>query len=70
MAVPIKKGNLEPHEDGYNYYLSELHVTIECSFGVLVNRWSLLRRTLCFNLETLPIGNLWSKNILVEDRFS
>ena len=53
MSVPIKKGKLEPHEDGYNYYLSQLRVTIECSFGVLVNRWSLLRRPLCFKLERI-----------------
>ena len=51
MAVPIKKGRLEPYEDGYNYYLSQLSVTIECTFGVLVNRWSILRRPLSVNLE-------------------
>ena len=29
MSVPIKKKKLEPHEDGYNYYLSQILVTIE-----------------------------------------
>ena len=53
MAVPIKKGKLQPYEDGYNCYLSQLRVTIECAFGVLVNRWSILRRPLCFNLERI-----------------
>ena len=56
MAVPIKKGNLSSYEDGYNYYLSQLRVTIECDFGVLWNRWTLLRRPLCFHLKI--IGSL------------
>ena len=51
MAVPIKKGNLKPYEDGYNYYLSQLRVTIECTFGVLVNRWTILRRPLSFHIK-------------------
>jgi hypothetical protein len=30
------------HKDDYNYYQSQLRMTIECAFGMLVHRWSIL----------------------------
>jgi hypothetical protein len=31
-------------KDDYNYYQSQLRITIECAFGMLVHRWSILRK--------------------------
>ena len=42
MAVPIKGCKTEI-EDSYNFYQSQLRITIERAFGVLVHRWSILR---------------------------
>ena len=45
MATPLK-GYLGGYEDGYNFYLSQLRITIERAFGVLVHRWAILRAPL------------------------
>ena len=45
MATPFK-GYLGGYEDGYNFYLSQLGITIERAFGVLVHRWAILRAPL------------------------
>ena len=37
-------------EDAFNFYLSQLRVTIERAFGVLVQRWAILRSPL-----TIPL---------------
>lgn len=49
MAVPLK-GARFGHEDGYNFYLSQIRITIERAFGVLVKRWAVLRRTMMYQL--------------------
>ena len=49
MAVPIKGVKTEV-EDAYNFYQSQLRITIERAFGVLVHRWSILRGPL-----TIPL---------------
>lgn len=36
MATPLK-GRRSGHEDAYNFYLSQLRITIERAFGVLVH---------------------------------
>ncbi len=41
MATPLK-GFFGGHEDAYNFYLSQLRITIEQAFGVLVHRWAIL----------------------------
>ena len=45
MATPLK-GFLGGYEDAYNFYLSQLRITIERAFGVLVHRWAILRAPL------------------------
>ena len=45
MATPLK-GYLGGYEVGYNFYLSQLRITIERAFGVLVHRWAILRAPL------------------------
>jgi len=49
VATPLK-GVRAGYEDGYNFYLSQLRITIERVFGMLVHRWSILRAPL-----TIPI---------------
>jgi hypothetical protein len=50
MAVPLK-GVRGGYEDAYNFYLSQLRITIERAFGVLVHRWSILRAPLALPLQ-------------------
>jgi hypothetical protein len=45
MATPLK-GFLGGHEDAYNFYLSQLRITIERAFGVLVSQWAILHSPL------------------------
>jgi hypothetical protein len=41
MSFPFKGGKTEI-EDSYNFYQSQLRISIEQSFGVLVHRWAIL----------------------------
>jgi len=45
MATPYKKAYSGVKSD-YNYFHSQVRITIECTFGMLVHRWSILRRPL------------------------
>ena len=49
IAIPLK-GVRSGYEDAYNFYLSQLRITIERTFGVFVHRWAILRAPL-----TIPI---------------
>jgi hypothetical protein len=42
MSVPFK-GTVQEDKDSYNFYQSQLRITIERAFGVLVHRWAILR---------------------------
>lgn len=54
MAVPVKGGELDGFSDAYNFYQSQLRITIERAFGVLVHRWSILRAPLLFPIAKVP----------------
>ncbi|CAB9524784.1 unknown protein [Seminavis robusta] len=43
MATPYKAVGSGP-KDAYNYYHSNVRITIECAFGMLVRRWGILLR--------------------------
>jgi hypothetical protein len=45
MATPLKRF-LGQHEDACNFYLSQLRITIEQAFGVLVHQWAILHAPL------------------------
>ena len=45
MSVPFK-GSQMGYNDAYNFYISQLRITIERCFGVLVHRWAILRAPL------------------------
>ena len=71
MATPYKKGN--SLQDNYNYFHSQLRITVECAFGMLVQRWAILRRALpaAFGLRkitqlTLCLCKL--HNFLIDER--
>ena len=45
MAVLFKVVSCA-HHDSYNFYHSQLRITIECAFGMLVHRWGILRKAM------------------------
>ena len=54
MAVPFPNTSSGP-KDAYNYYQSQVRINIECAFGVLTNRWRLLKSPLSANI---PINRM------------
>ena len=55
MSVPLK-GLVGDYDDAYNFYISQLRITIERAFGVLVHRWSILwRPTTCPLAKVSPL---------------
>ena len=54
MAVPFPNTSSGP-KDAYNYYQSQVRINIECAFGVLTNRWHLLKSPLNANI---PINHM------------
>ena len=46
MAVPFPGTGIGISKDSYNFYLSQLRITIERAFGILVHRWGILRKPL------------------------
>lgn len=44
MATPFK--GARGTEDDYNFYHSQLRITVECAFGMLVHRWGILRKAM------------------------
>jgi hypothetical protein len=70
MTVPIKAAKTEV-EDSYNFYQSQLRITIEHAFGVLVHRWSILRGPLNIPLfKVVPLVNCLVKlhNFCINER--
>ena len=53
MSVPLK-GIVSEYDDAYNFYVSQLRITIERAFGVLVHMWAILRRAMNCPLKKLP----------------
>ena len=53
MATPLR-GMRAGHEDAYNFYLSQLRITIERAFGVFVHRWAILRAPLVCPIAKVP----------------
>ena len=70
MAVPIKACKTEV-EDSYNFYQSQLRITIERAFGVLVHRWSILRGPMNVPLfKVVPVVHALCKlhNYCIDER--
>lgn len=52
LATPyaaIKGGT----KDAYNFYHSQLRIRIECTFGILTNRWGILRSAIRMNVSVV-----------------
>ena len=56
MAVPFKSVAGDEAKDAYNFYQSQLRVSIERAFGVLVHRWAILRGPL--NIPLFKVGSV------------
>ena len=54
MSTPIPGLHISDAEDAYNFYLSQLRITIERAFGILVHRWGILRRPLSMSIVKVP----------------
>jgi hypothetical protein len=50
MATPYS-GVSGGYKDSYNFYHSQLRINIECAFGWLVQRWSILRSAMPINVS-------------------
>ena len=54
MIVPFPGPNLhksQPYFGAFNFYQSQLRITIECAFGVLVRRWGILWKAMEYGLD-------------------
>lgn len=54
MSTPVPGFHVTEIEDAYNFYLSQLRITIERAFGILVHRWGILRRPLSMSILKVP----------------
>ena len=59
LAVPFPNTSSGP-KDAYNNYQSQVQINIECAFGVLTNRWRLLKSTLSTNIPIIHMNALLS----------
>lgn len=50
LIVPFPGAALRDHEDAFNFYLSQLRITIERAFGMLVQRWGIFWKKLKFDI--------------------
>jgi hypothetical protein len=53
MLVPYPGQNIHithPELETFNFYQSQLRITIECTFGVFVRRWGILWKSMEYNL--------------------
>jgi hypothetical protein len=50
VATPFKAVSSGP-KDAYNFYHSQVRITIECAFGMLVHRWGILRKAIPLNIS-------------------
>ena len=54
MGTPLPGLNISAAEDAYNFYHSQVRITIERVFGILVHRWPILWRPLSMSILKVP----------------
>jgi hypothetical protein len=54
MAIPIPGKSLPQYQDAYNFYLSQVRITIERAFGILVHRFGMLRSPISLSIKKVP----------------
>jgi len=42
---------LDTSKDAYNFYLPQLRIRVEMSFGRLIKKWGILLSTLCCSMQ-------------------
>ena len=53
LITPFKKDKLlDVARDSYNFYISQLRMSIEMAFGNMVNRWRILKSPLQTDIST------------------
>ena len=57
MTVPYPMISSGP-KDAYNFYHSQVRINIECAFGILVNRWRILKTPLSAKIPIVRINAL------------
>ena len=58
MATPFTNVGGDPNraaEDNYNFFHSQLRIRVECAFGMLVQRWGILRMAMPRNLSVAKV---------------
>ena len=63
MATPYPNTSGGP-KDNYNFFHSQLHIRIECAFGMLVQRWGILRMAMPMGIsvkKTIALVNCLAK---------
>ena len=73
MATPYPNVPIGDPKDHYNYYQSNVRISIECAFGILVNRWGILRKPLTRLFTVTKINGLINclasiHNFLIDER--
>lgn len=58
MATPWPAVGGGRKDDDYNFYHSQVRIKIECAFGMLVNRWGILRSALSAQISLRKVGAL------------
>ncbi|CAM9469835.1 unnamed protein product, partial [Chrysoparadoxa australica] len=53
LLTPFK-GNVCSSQDTYNYYQSQTRMPIEQAFGMLSQKWAILKKPICFKLGRVP----------------
>ncbi|KAL7506517.1 hypothetical protein ACHAXN_003787 [Cyclotella atomus] len=54
MAVPIPGKTLPQYQDAYNFYLSQVRITIERAFSIVVHRIGILRSPMSISMKKVP----------------
>jgi hypothetical protein len=57
VLTPYNKAQLDgrPDRHNYNFFVSQLRIRVEMAFGLLVNKWRILKRPLCVKLRNCRI---------------
>ena len=52
LLIPfVRPQHLDTSKDAFNFYLSQLRIRVEMSFGRLVKKWGILQSTLCCSMK-------------------
>jgi hypothetical protein len=72
LLCPYPGKNLPADKDSFNFHQSQLRINVECSLGMLVNRWGVLWKPLRCRLDRvgLVVGVCMKLHNLILDQTS